>query len=260
MINNAIQIFNNPEFGKVRIVVEDDGIVRYCGKDIATALGHSNSSKAISDHCKGITKRYPLMTAGGMQEFVFITEADVFRFTTSSRLPNAQRFEAWLFEDIAPKAVKGELVSVEDMWAKMSTPDGIIELATKWKNAQNRVLALEAENEVMRPKTQFADAVSTSSSTILIGDLAKLLRQNGVDIGPNRLFELLRQEGYLIRRKGTDYNTPSQRAMEMGLFRVKETAITHADGHVSITRTTKVTGKGQQYFINKFLSSALAVV
>ncbi|KMO88285.1 antirepressor [Lacticaseibacillus rhamnosus] len=123
-----------------------------------------------------------------------------------------------------------------------------------------KLAASQAEQiEDMKPKALFADAVATSHTTILVGDLAKVLKQNGVDIGAKRLFAWLREQGYLIKRIGADYNSPTQRAMELGLFEVKETAISHSDGHVTVQKTPKVTGKGQQYFINKFLQKGMAV-
>lgn len=139
-----------------------------------------------------------------------------------------------------------------------------IELERKWNDPQevvkrgyailqNENAQLKIENEQMKPKALFADAVSVSKTTILVSELAKILRQNGVDIGANRLFAWLRENGYLISRKGTDWNMPTQRSMELGLFEIKETTITHSDGHTTISKTTKVTGKGQLYFINKFL-------
>lgn len=121
-----------------------------------------------------------------------------------------------------------------------------------------QVKVLTADTERMRPKEVFADAVTASSKTILIGELAKILRQNGYKIGQNRLFEWMRENCYLIKRKGSDYNCPTQRAMEMGLFEIKETAITHASGDVNVKRTVKVTGKGQVHFINKFMGGATA--
>lgn len=139
-----------------------------------------------------------------------------------------------------------------------------IELERKWNDPQevvkrgyailqNENTQLKLENEQMKPKALFADAVSVSKSTILIGELAKILKQNGVEIGATRLFAWLRENGYLISRKGSDWNMPTQRSMNLGLFEIKETTITHSDGHTTINKTTKVTGKGQQYFINKFL-------
>lgn len=144
-----------------------------------------------------------------------------------------------------------------------------IELERKWNDPQevvkrgyailqNENARLKIENAEMKPKAIFADAVSVSDTSILVGELAKLLKQNGVEIGQNRLFAWLRQNGYLINRKGTDYNMPTQRSMNLGLFKIKETSIQHSDGHVTVNKTPKVTGKGQQYFINKFLSEKSA--
>lgn len=139
-----------------------------------------------------------------------------------------------------------------------------IELERKWNDPQevvkrgyailqNENTQLKLENEQMKPKALFADAVSASKTTVLIGELAKILKQNGVNIGATRLFAWLRENSYLISRRGTDWNMPTQKSMELGLFEIKETTITHSDGHTTISKTTKVTGKGQQYFINKFL-------
>ncbi|HEM6456421.1 TPA: phage antirepressor KilAC domain-containing protein [Streptococcus suis] len=124
--------------------------------------------------------------------------------------------------------------------------------------ADKKVHQLETQIEADKPKVLFADAVSASHSSILVGDLAKLISQNGFKIGANRLFAWLRENGYLIKRKGSDWNMPTQKSMELGLFEIKETTITHADGHISISKTVKVTGKGQQYFINKFLADDVA--
>ena len=136
----------------------------------------------------------------------------------------------------------------------LSSPDFLIQLATKLKDEQERNQALKAENDRMKPKEIFADAVAASRTSILIGDLAKLIKQNGVDIGQKRMFAWLRENGYLIKRNGSDWNMPTQKSMEMGLFEVKESTVNNPDGSVRINRTTKVTGKGQQYFINKFLN------
>ena len=134
----------------------------------------------------------------------------------------------------------------------LSDPDFIIKLATQLKEERQARIEAEKKIELDRPKVVFAEAVTASKTSILVGELAKLLRQNGIDIGQNRLFEWLRQNGYLIKRRGTDYNMPTQYSMELGLFEVKETTITHSDGHISICKTPKVTGRGQIYFINKF--------
>jgi len=139
----------------------------------------------------------------------------------------------------------------------MNDPDSWIKLLTALKEERQEKERLQLQAAQDKPKVVFADAVSASDGTILIGELAKILKGNGIEIGQNRLFERLRQDGFLIKRKGTDYNAPTQKAMELGLFRVKETAITHSDGHVTISKTTKVTGKGQQYFVNYFLGGGV---
>ena len=149
--------------------------------------------------------------------------------------------------------VRDYFIKVEQAW---NSPEMVMKRALEIARA--KVEALENENAAMRPKALFADAVSVSETSILVGELAKLLKQNGVEIGQNRLFAWLRQNGYLINRKGTDYNMPTQRSMDLQLFKIKETSIQHSDGHVTVNKTPKVTGKGQQYFINKFLSEKSA--
>lgn len=153
------------------------------------------------------------------------------------------------------KECRQYFIKVEEAW---NTPEMIVArahqiLQARLDDAINRVAQLESKVETDRPKVLFADAVSASDTTILIGDLAKLISQHGVDIGQRRLFQWMRDNGYLIRREGTDRNMPTQRAMELGLFSIKETAITCPDGQIRVTKTVRVTGKGQQYFINKFL-------
>jgi anti-repressor protein len=147
------------------------------------------------------------------------------------------------------KEARQYFLRIEKMW---NSPEMVMKRALEY--ADRKVIELKQQIQLDRPKVVFADAVSASKTSILISDLAKLLKQNGYNTGQKRLFEELRQQGYLIKRKGSDYNSPTQRSMELGLFEVKETAITHSDGHVSISKTTKVTGKGQQYFINKYIT------
>lgn len=252
---NDLQIFDNPKFGKIRTLTED-GKTLFCGSDVAKALGYKNPSKALSDHCKGVTKRYT-PTTSGQQEMNFIPEGDIYRLAAKSELPGADEFEHWIFDEVLPSIRKHGAYMTPDTIEKILTdPDTIIRLATALKGEREKRRQLEAQSEVDRPKVLFADSVAASKSSILVGELAKLLKQNGVDTGQNRLFEWLRSNGYLIRRQGTDYNMPTQKSMELGLFEIKETAITHADGHTSVNKTPKVTGKGQQYFVNAFLGGA----
>lgn len=214
----------------------------------------ANPSKALSDHCKGVTKRYT-PTKSGTQEMSFIPESDLYRLVFSSKLPTAEKFTDWVTDEILPTIRKhGAYMTPDVIERTLTDPDYIIQLATTLKDEQQKRKALEAQAEENRPKVLFADSVATSHTSILIFDLAKILKQNGVDIGGNRLFEWMRKNGYLVRRKGSDYNMPTQRSMEMSLFEVKETSVSHSDGHISVNKTPKVTGKGQQYFINLFLS------
>ena len=189
----------------------------------------------------------------------FVSEAGLYSLALSSRKPQAKPFKRWVTHEVIPSIRKHGLYATPDTAEKiLNDPDFLITALTELKKEREQRKALESKVEADKPKVLFADAVATSESPMLIGELAKVLKQNGVDIGEKRLFGWMRENGYLIKRKGTDYNAPTQKSMEMGLFRVKETAITHSDGHVTVNRTTKVTGKGQQYFINKFLGEKSA--
>lgn len=249
-----MQIFNNPEFGQVR-VVERNGEPWFVGKDVAEKLGYANPRKAIIDHVdkddKGVTKRY---TPGGMQMLTIINESGLYSLILSSKLPKAKQFKRWVTSEILPAIHKhGAYMTEETLEKALTSPDFLIKLATELKTEKDKRIQAEQQIKADKPKVIFADAVSASDNTILIGDLAKLIKQNGQPLGQKRLFSWLRDNGYLIKRQGADYNSPTQKAMELGVFKIKETAITHADGHVSVSKTVKVTGRGQQYFINKFL-------
>lgn len=242
---NDIQLFTSNEFGTIR-TVEQDGKVLFCGKDVATALGYSNTKDALAKHCKGVANRYPLKTDGGTQQFRFITEGDLYRLIASSKLPSAQRFESWVFDEVLPSIRKqgGYMTARAD-----ETPEQI--MARALMLAKDTMDRQKREIAELRPKALFADAVAASDGTCLIGELAKMMRQNGVHVGQNRLFEWLRRDGFL-GKTGSNRNVPTQMAMERGLFRIKETAVTHSDGHVSISRTAKVTGRGQTFFIDRY--------
>lgn len=256
MNENKMTVFSSAEFGAVRTMETADGKVMFCGADVAKALGYSDAPKAIKAHCKEDGwVIYPVIDSmGRTQQAKFITEGNVYRLITHSKLPNAERFETWVFDEVLPTIRKhGAYMTDNTLEKALTSPDFLIQLATNLKEEQAKRKALESRIEADKPKVIFADAVSASYTSILVGDLAKLLKQNGVKIGANRLFQWLRNNGYLISRKGTDWNMPTQKSMELGLFEVKETAVTHADGHSTVNRTPKVTGKGQQYFVNKFL-------
>ena len=239
-----------------------NGKAYFVGKDVAAVLGYAKTANAINKHVdvedKGVTK---MMTPGGRQNIQIINESGVYSLIFSSKMPNAKKFKHWVTSEVLPSIRRhGAYMTDEKIEEVLTDPDTIIKLATQLKDErQQRLieqqLRKDAENQVyeMKPKALFADSVATSNSTILIGELAKILRGNGVDIGATRLFRWMREHGYLINRKGSDWNMPTQRAMDLGLFKIKETTINHSNGTTSISKTPKVTGKGQQYFINKFL-------
>ena len=245
---NNIQLFNSPEFGQIRTITDNDGIY-FVGKDVAQALGYSNQRDALARHVddedKGVVKRD---TPGGVQDVTTINESGLYSLVLSSKLPSAKRFKRWVTSEVLPALRRqgGYMLTGEN-----ETPEQI--MARALKIADEALKRKDAIIEEMKPKALFADAVGASDNTCLVGELAKMLRQNGVDVGANRLFERLRNEGFL-GKYGSNYNVPTQRSMELGLFRIKETAIQHSDGHVTLQRTPKCTGKGQRYFIKRYAS------
>lgn len=251
---NQIKIFENPEFGKVR-TVEMDGKPYFVGKDVAEALGYSKPLNALSVHVEkdDSLKQGLTDSLGRKQETILINESGLYSLILSSKLESAKRFKHWVTSEVLPSIHKsgGYIAGQEQM------SDSEL-MAKALLVAQKQIEERNAQIERMRPKEIFADAVSASQTTILIGELAKLIRQNGVDIGQNRLFSWLRENGYLVKRKGTDYNQPTQKSANLGILTTKETIIAHSNGSTEIKKTVKVTGKGQQYFINKFLAEAQA--
>lgn len=254
--NNKIQIFENAEFGSVR-TVDIDGVIHFVGKDVAQALGYADTNKAIAMHVDDEDKLNDKTALSlGQRGGWLITESGLYSLVLSSKLPTAKKFKHWVTSEILPSIRKHGAYMTENTLEKaLTSPDFLIQLANQIKAEQEKNRQLKIQIEAEKPKVIFADAVSVSNTSILVGDLAKLIKQNGVEIGANRLFKWLRDNGYLISRKGSDYNSPTQKSMELKLFEVKETVVTHSDGHTSINKTPKVTGKGQQYFVNKFLSA-----
>lgn len=252
---NQLQIFENPEFGAVR-TVEIDGDPWLVGKDVAQALGYTNPRKALDDHIApedkirgdGVTIRDSI---GREQHPTIINESGLYSLVLSSKLPTARKFRHWVTSEVLPSIRRHGLYAADEL---LNNPDLMIQAmeALKSERAKNQQLTEKVRQDA--PKVLFAESVEASNHSILIFDLAKILRQNGVQIGGKRLFEWMRENSYLIKRKGSDWNMPTQRSMEMGLFEIKESSHIHSDGHVSITKTPKVTGKGQTYFINLFLS------
>ena len=252
------QLFNF-EGQQVRTVTINDEPY-FIGNDVAAILGYSNYRNAVVNHVDEEDKlRTQIEYAGQNRNVTAINESGLYSLILSSKLPKAKKFKRWVTSEVLPSIRKhGAYMTPQTIEKALLNPDTIINLATQLKEEQEHRKRLQQENEVMKPKAIFADAVSTSSSSILVGQLAKILKQNGVEIGQNRLFAWLREHGYLGKR-GSNKNVPTQRAVAMGLFKTKETAVTHGDGHITIQITTKVTGKGQQYFINKFLKGGKRV-
>ena len=247
---NELQLFQF-EDNQIR-TVSSNGIIWFAAVDVTDALGIKNPSDAIKPLDEDERTRFNLGRQGSAN---FISEPGLYKLIGASRKPAAKRFNRWVTHEVLPSIRKhGAYMTPETIEKAIYNPDFIINLATQLKDEQAKTAALTADNETMKPKALFADAVATSHTSILIGDLAKLIRQNGVDIGQNRLFGWLRDHGYLIG-KGDRRNMPTQRAMDLGLFDIKERTFQNPDGSVRITKTTKVTGKGQQYFINKFLQT-----
>lgn len=252
---NELKIFNSSEFGQVRTITID-GEPWFIGKDVATILGYERTADAIRAHVdeddKGVGE---IQTPGGKQKIVIINESGLYSLVLSSKLPTAKKFKHWITSEVLPAIRKtgGYIANAETMTDAEIMSKALLIAKQTIESREQRIHSLEAETERMKPKEIFADAVSASNSSILIGDLAKILHGNGIKIGRGRLFAWMREHGFLIKQKGTSYNMPTQRAMELGLFRVKEGSYVDGKGNNIITKTTKVTGKGQQYFINKFL-------
>ena len=245
---NEPQLFNF-EGNDVRTLNRDEQIW-FSAPDVAKALELSNTTVAVSSLDDDERAKFNLGRQGDTN---FISEPGLYKLIGASRKPAAKRFNRWVTHEVLPSIRKhGAYMTPETIEKAIYNPDFIINLATKLKDEQAKTAALIADNEAMKPKALFADAVATSHTSILIGDLAKLIRQNGVNIGQNRLFDWLRNHGYLISR-GDRRNMPTQKAMDMEMFEIKERTFQNPDGSVRITKTTKVTGKGQQYLINKFL-------
>lgn len=239
-------------------VVTIDGEPWFVLADLCKVLDLAKPSRVamrIADDMKGA---HLMSTPGGDQEMTIVSEAGMYEVIIRSDKPEAVAFRRWVTSEVLPSIRKhGGYLTDQKIEDILNNPDTIIQLATKLKSERAKRAALEKQAAIDTPKARFADAVSASHTSILIGDLAKLLRQNGYEIGQNRLFEMLRRDGYLCAAKGGMWNMPTQKAMNLGLFEVKETTIVHSDGHVSISKTTKVTGKGQVYFVTRFLDGRL---
>lgn len=265
---SELKIFNY-ENNQVRTTIKD-GEIWWVAKDICDVFGETNRNRAmqsLSDDEKGYTQ---MNTPKGPQKIAIINEGGLYTLLFAMRPTKARgisniainerqnkldKFKKWVTHEVLPSIRKhGAYITSDKMEELMSDPDSWIKMIRTLQQERREKALLQNQIEKDKPKIVFADAVSVSDSDILIGELAKILKGNGIETGQNRLFEKLRQNGFLIRREGSDYNLPTQKAMNLGLFKIKETAVTHADGHVTVNKTVKITGKGQQYLVNYFLN------
>lgn len=241
-----IQVFNNEQFGNVRAMSLNDE-PWFVAKDVCDVLGIKTNH--LREDGRGLdddeVMNLPNWEVGGKAPLI-VSEAGFYKLVMRSRKPEAKAFQRWVTHEVLPaiRRTGGYMVAKQD-----ETPEQIMARAVLV--AQDTIERQKKQIEELKPKALFADAVAASDGTCLVGELAKMLKQNGVNMGQNRLFSWLRENGYL-GKTGSNRNVPTQRSMEQGLFRIKETAVTHSDGHVTINRTPKVTGKGQRYFIEAF--------
>lgn len=253
-MESTIQLFSF-ENQKVRTLTIDEKPY-FVGKDVADILGYSNPRDALIKHVDEEDKRSEIVKSSqlsqnttGFTNVDLITESGVYSLIFGSKLPNAKKFKRWVTSEVLPTIRKhGAYMTDEKAFDVVHNKTGLADLL---QQAADQLKQKDIEIAEMKPKALFADSVATSHTTILIGELAKILRGNGIDIGANRLFAWMREHGYLINRKGSDWNMPTQKSMDLGLFKIKETTINHSNGSTSISKTPKVTGKGQQYFVNK---------
>ena len=247
---NEVQLFNFENHEVRSLLLNNEPW--FVGKDVADVLGYSNSRKAMADHVDDedkevLTSRNVTLENIPNRGITVVNESGLYSLVLSSKLPSAKKFKRWVTSEVLPALRKTGQYQVKELSGSELMAKALIE-------AQNVLAAKDKVIEEMKPKVVFADAVATSHTSILVGELAKILKQNGIDMGQKRLFAWLREKGYLIKRQGTDYNMPTQKAMELGLFEIKEGSYVNGSGVNITTKTPKVTGKGQQYFINKFLA------
>lgn len=248
-----LQIFNFSGADIRTLTIDEEPY--FVGKDVAEVLGYKNTKDALIRHVDDDDKRgSQITTPSGRQTMIVISESGLYSLILSSKLPTAKKFKHWVTSEVLPAIRKhGAYMTDEKAFDVVNNKSGLADLL---QQAADQLKQKDIQIAELKPKALFADSVATSDSTILVGELAKILRGNGIEIGQNRLFDWLRTNGYLISKKGSSYNLPTQKSMNLGLFKIKETTINHFNGSVSISKTAKVTGKGQQYFINKFLNCA----
>lgn len=243
---NEVQLFNFENHEVRSLLLNNEPW--FVGKDVAEVLGYERADNAIRNHIDKEDKLMHQISASGQnRNMTIINESGLYSLVLSSKLPSAKKFKRWVTSEVLPALRKTGQYQVKELSGSELMAKALIE-------AQSVLAAKDKQIEEMKPKVVFADAVATSHTSILVGELAKILKQNGIEMGQKRLFAWLREKGYLIKRQGTDYNMPTQKAMELGLFEIKEGSYVNGSGVNITTKTPKVTGKGQQYFINKFLA------
>ena len=250
----SVQVFNNPAFGNIR-VAGTEANPQFCLTDVCKAL--KLSAKGVNQRLGDeVISNYPITDKlGREQQALFVNEDGLYDVILDSRKTEARQFRKWITSEVLPTIRKHGAYMTDDALQKaIQNPDFLIQLATELKNEKQMRLVAEKKIQETRPQVIFADAVTASSDSILVGELAKLIKQNGVDTGQRRLFKWLRGNGYLCKKTGECFNEPTQYSMELGLFEIKKTVIQKPDGSSIISKTVKVTGKGQVYFVNKFLS------
>lgn len=259
---NQLQVFKGGQFGELLVIVVE-GVEWFGATEAATALSFSKPHDAIKNHVDEDDSAVHgvIDSLGRRQNKKFINESGLYSLilgaakqgNNSEIKEKAKEFKRWITSDVLPTIRKHGMYATDEL---LDNPDFMIEVFQRLKAEKEERKRLEAEAHVNKPKVLFADAVATSPTSTPVGELAKILKQNGVETGEKRLFKWMRDNGCLIKRRGSGYNMPTQRAMEKGLFEIKETTITHFDGRITINKTSKVTGRGQVYFINKFKSQS----
>ena len=252
-MNNEIQQFDF-KGASLRTLTDKAGEPWFVAKDVCDILGHSNVSMALDRLDDDERSKFNL---GRQGETNIVNEAGLYVLVLGSRKPEAHEFKRWVTHEVLPQIRRtGGYIPTTDVDDDMTILAKAVMIGQRTMEAQKQRIAEQQTRIVeLEPKARFADAVAASDGTCLVGELAKMLRQNGMDIGQNRLFRLLQADGYL-GKSGSNRNVLTQRAMDLGLFRIKETTVTHADGHTTVSRTPKVTGKGQRYFIDRYWGRA----
>lgn len=252
-----IKIFNFEDLPVRTTTVDNEPY--FVGNDVAQILGYEDYRGAINKKVDSDDKlRSQIDHAGQKRNVTLINESGLYSLIFSSKLESAKRFKRWVTSEVLPSIRKHGLYATDNVIENtLNNPDYIINILTEYKKEKEHNLTLEQQIKDNKPKVLFADSVAGSENSILVGELAKLLKQNGVDVGQNRLFKWLRNNGYLIKKSGESYNLPTQKSMDLEILDIKKRVINNPDGSSKITRTPKVTGKGQQYFINKFLANEI---